>query len=201
VQTFNGVRHLTLLLCVHVFYAAGAVDVPPQDLSGGKGADPSIQQPTAYLGSLPDGGTVAFLSNSEQKYLSLCDICTDGYGNPQKSVVVNGSGLSDSDGSSTFTIQVLSSNQFALQSVFDKSYLGVIDANGTVGSNQRGTPTSAETWTAVAVDPDDSTVIGLENLQTGTFLTASATTGLVDTSATTAGNAAVSSTWIVHMGS
>jgi hypothetical protein len=151
--------------------------------------------------TLQNGATVAFLNIASQGYLSLCFGCPDMFGNPiagTSSVNTNGQGLGV--GSSTFEVVSLNQNQIALKNMLDHSFLGVIDSIGTVGSDERDSPSIAATWVVVIASPEDQTVIGLQNMKTRTFMTFNSTTGRIDCSNTVTGNSAIASTWVIHYG-
>jgi len=151
--------------------------------------------------TLTNGATVAFLNIASQGYLSLCFGCPDMFGNPiagTSSVNTNGQGLGV--GSSTFEVVALNQNQIALKNMLDHSFLGVIDSKGTVGSEERDTPSIAATWVVVIASPEDQTVIGLQNLKTRTFMTFNSATGRIDCSNTETGNSSIASTWVIHYG-
>lgn len=153
---------------------------------------------TVTADALPIGKTLGFSNVSTGGWLTLCYGCAgkDGMPIPGTSVDVHGNNWG-SYGEGSFAVLKLNSGQVALKNMLDYSWLGV-DSNGTVVSNNTGNPTSAEAWLAVPVDPDDPTVIGLQNVQTNSFMTYNSTTGRIDTNSAGSGTGYIPATWVVH---
>jgi len=151
----------------------------------------NLVQPPANPSECPQKTTTLQLFNiATQNFLSFCFGCSDNINANAPSIAA--------DGSTSFIVETLNQNQIALKNVMSESYLGIIDSFGTVGCQEQINPSAAATWTLVAVDPNDKTVIGLQNVQSQTYLTFNSTTGRVDTSNSAAGNQLIASTWITH---